>query len=74
MKMIGVRRPCAWTRLCSTDAVNAWHLHVGNQTRGFVDVLRSQILLRRGKGVGFEPERPHKATRRRTNGLIIIDD
>ena len=56
------------------DAVYAWHLYVGNQTRRFVDVLRSQKLLRRGKRVGFEPERSHKATRRRTNGLIIIDD
>jgi hypothetical protein len=56
------------------DAVNAWHLHVSNQTRRFLDVCRPQKLLSRGKGVRREPERPYEASSRRSDGLIIVDD
>jgi hypothetical protein len=56
------------------DAVNAWHLHVSNQTRRFIDVFRPQKVLCGGKSVGRETERSHETSSCRSDGLVIVHD
>src|SRR5882757_4081187 len=61
-------------RVLELHSIHSWHLHVGDDARGIIQLGRGQELLRGREHARLVAERPNEAAHCSSDGLVIVDD